>query len=141
VQLKRAVVVASIVAIVIAALGAATASAAKPTYTAFGSCGASKPPSAAEHCGFDGSEHARATIVWRSNVGKRALKVCQRISGLSFHGRQCLKATKPTASESIPFALKGAYRSFRLVVTFYAKVPGSDGPYKQAGRVALKFSP
>jgi hypothetical protein len=96
---------------------------------------------AAKHCGFDGPEHARATFVWRSKVGKRALKVCQQIYGPSFRGRQCLKAKKPTASESIPFELKGAYRNFKLVVTFYAKVPTSDDPYEQAGRVALKFSP
>jgi hypothetical protein len=138
---KRAVVGASFLAIAIAALGAATSAAANPSYVAFGSCGAGKPFKAAKHCGFDRPEHARATIIWRSNVGRRAFKACQRIYGLSFHGRQCVKAKKPTARESIPFVLRGAYRSFKVIATFYAKVPGSDGPYKPAGRVVLKFSP
>ena len=75
------------------------------------------------------------------NYITQAVKVCQRIYGLSFHWQQCLKEKRPIAYQAVPFELKGAYRKFRLVVTFYAKVPGSGGPYKQAGRVALKFSP
>jgi hypothetical protein len=138
VRLKRAIALGSIVVIAVALLGAATA-AAKPDFTAFGSCGAGKPRPA-KHCHFDGA-HPRATFVFHSNVGKQTLKVCQKIFGLSFHGRQCVKAKRPTAGESIPFDLDGADKAFKVVVTFYVKPPGSGGPYKQAARVALKFSP
>jgi hypothetical protein len=50
-------------------------------------------------------------------------------------------AKKPTAYEEIPFELKGADRGFKVIVTFYAREPGSGGaPYRQTGRVALRFS-
>jgi hypothetical protein len=84
--------------------------------------------------------HPRATFVFRSNVGKQALKVCQKIIGLPFHGRQCLQATKPTAHEVIPFDLKGASGAFKVIVAFYAKPPGASDPYKQVARAALRFS-
>ena len=90
---------------------------------------------------FDRPEHARATFVFDSNVGKRAVKVCQKIYGLSFHGQQCLKEKKPIAYRAIPFELKGAYKAFKVVVTFYVKAPGSGGPYKKAARAALRVSP
>jgi hypothetical protein len=141
VQVFRRVAVGSIVAIVIAALGAAPAPAAKPAVTAYASCATGKPFAPAKHCHFDGPEHARATFVFRSNVGKQDVKVCQRITGLSFHGQQCLKEKKPIAYRPIPFELKGAYKAFKVVVTFYVKAPGSAGPYKKAARVALRVSP
>ena len=140
-QLKRALAFGSIVAFVIVALGAAPALAARPDVTAYASCATSKPFAPAKHCKFDRPEHARATFVFRSNVGKQAVKVCQKIIGLSFHGQQCLKEKKPIAFRAIPFELKGAYKAFKVVVTFYVKAPGSGGPYKKAARVALRVSP
>jgi len=141
VQVIRSVAVGSIVAIVIAAFGAASAPAAKPDVTAYASCATSKPFAPAKQCHFDRPEHARATFVFRSNVGKQAVKVCQRIYGLSFHGQQCLKETKPIAYQAIPFELKDAYKSFKVVVTIYVEPPGGGGPYKKAARVALRVSP
>ena len=136
----RVIALGSLIAIVIAALGPATAAAAKPAVTAYASCATTKPFPAAKHCHFDAPEHARATFIFRSNVGKQAVKVCQKIYGLSFHGQQCLKEKKPIAYRAIPFELKGASKGFKVVVTFYVKEPGSAGPYKKAARVALKFS-
>lgn len=140
-QVIRSVAVGSIAALAIAAFGASTAPAAKPDVTAYASCATGKPFAAAKHCHFDRPEHARATFVFRSNVGKQSLKVCQKILGLSFHGQQCLKEKQPIAYRAIPFELKGAYKSFKVVVTFYVKAPGSGGPYKKAARVALRVSP
>lgn len=140
-QLKRALAFGSIVAFVIVALGVAPALAARPDVTAYASCATKKPFAPAQHCHFDRPEHARATFVFRSNVGKQAVKVCQRIYGLSFHGQQCLEERKPIAYRAIPFELKGAYKSFKVVVTIYVKAPGSGGPYKKAARVALRVGP
>jgi hypothetical protein len=140
VQPRRAIALASILAIVVALLGASTA-AAKPGVTAYASCATKKPFAPATHCNFDRPEHARATFVFRSNVGRQAVKVCQQIFGLSFHGQQCLKEKQPIAYRAIPFELKGAYKSFKVVVTFYVKAPGSGGPYKKATRVALRVGP
>ncbi len=136
-HLKRAIAVGSIASFVVALFGVSTA-VAKPDYTAYASCG-TKPSAHVKHCRYTG-DHPRATFVFQSNVGKRSLKVCQKITGLPFHGRQCLKAKQPLAYEAIPFHLSGAHGSFKVVVTFYVKAPGSGGSYKQAARVPLSFS-
>jgi chorismate mutase len=119
-------------------LGPAKAARAASSLEAFGSCAAKKPFKRAGHCSFD-HEHTRGTIVFRSHVGKRSLKVCQRIIGLSFHGRQCVKGKKPTAYEAIPFDLNGASHDFKLVVDVYSKRPGSSDPYAKVARVRLAF--
>jgi hypothetical protein len=119
---------------------AAPSMAAKP-YETYGSCATAAPFAPATHCAFDRPEHAQGTIVFRSHVGKRKLRVCQKITGLSFKGHQCLAAKKPTAYEAIPFHLDGAYANFKLVVTIYTKKPGSGAPYRQAARVPLSFGP
>jgi hypothetical protein len=140
VQRNHLIAVGSIVAIVIAVCAASTASAARtPDFLAYASCGAGKPSTAEHRCHYEG-DHPRANFVFRSNVGKQELKVCQKITGLPFDGRQCLKAHKPLTYEAIPFDLDGADGSFKVIVTFYVKAPGSAGPYKQAARVALNFS-
>jgi hypothetical protein len=121
------------------AFGGPAASAKPPHFEAYGSCDTAKPFKAADSCAFDRHEHAQGTIVFRSHVGKRSLKVCQKILGLSFHGQQCLKAKEPTAYEAIPFELNGAYNDFKVVVTIYSKPPGSSAPYAKAARVQLRF--
>ncbi len=122
------------------AVGAPRASAqAKPSYDVFGSCATAKPFKPAGTCAFDRPEHAQGTIVFRSHVGKRSLKVCQRILGLSFHGKQCLKGNKPTAYETIPFHLNGAYDDFKVVVDVYTRSPGSHAAFVKAARVQLRF--
>jgi hypothetical protein len=142
VHFNRGVAVGLLVATAIAALGASAPSApARPAFTTFASCKSSKPFARARHCHFRRSRPARATFVFRSNVGKRALKVCQKIYGLSFHGRQCVEARKPTAYDAIPFVLKGATKGFTVVVTFYTKQAGSSRPYVQVARVAVSISP
>lgn len=140
-QLKRAIAIGLIVTIAAALLGPSTAGAAKPDVTAYASCATKMPFAPAKHCHFDRPEHARATFVFRSNGGKQAVKVCQKIFGLSFHGQQCLKEKQPISYRAIPFELKGSYKSFKVVVTFYVKAPGSGDPYKKAARVALRVSP
>ena len=109
-QFKRAVAIGSIVAIVIVAFGAAPAPAAKPDVTAYASCATGKPFAPAKHCRFDRPEHARATFVFRSNVGKQAVKVCQKIYGLSFHGQQCLEEKKPIAYRAIEGDAQAVWR-------------------------------
>ena len=138
-RLRRIVVATAAAAVLVALVGPA-ASGAAPSYEAFGSCAVTKPFPRARHCRFDSREHAQGTIVFRSHVGKRKLKLCQRILGLSFKGRQCLKTKTAVAYEATPFALHGAYAKFRLVVTIYAKAPGA-GSYKRSARVGLRFSP
>jgi hypothetical protein len=123
------------------ALHAPGAAAQASRFEAYGSCATAKPFKPGGHCSFDGPEHARGTVVFRSHIGKRSLKVCQKILGLSFHGRQCVKAKAPTAYEAIPFELNGAYDEFKVVVDIYTKQPGSDDPYAKAARVQLRFSP
>jgi len=119
--------------------GAPAASAKPPHFEAYGSCDTAKPFKSATSCAFDRPEHAQGTIVFRSHVGKRSLKVCQKILGLSFHGQQCVKAEKPTAYEAIPFHLNGAYDDFKVVVDIYTRRPGSNAPFAKAARVQIRF--
>jgi hypothetical protein len=135
-------IAAAVTVVLLVALSAIASSAgAAPRYEAHGSCATKAPFAPAAHCAFDRPEHAQGTIVFRSHVGKRKLKVCQKILGLSFKGRQCLTAKSATAYEAIPFHLDGAYDNFKLVVTIYIKKPGAKGPFKQVARVPLSFGP
>jgi hypothetical protein len=110
-------------------------------YHAYGSCATSAPFAKATRCGIDASQHAKATIVFRSDVGKRDVKVCQRITGLPFKGQQCVKTEKPIASDDIPFGLNGASATFTLHVTIYAKPHGAHHTYRKVATVTLRFSP
>jgi hypothetical protein len=142
VHFNRGVAVALLVAVAGAALGVlATSAGARPAFTVYASCKRSKPFPRAQHCHFRRSQPARATFVFRSNVGQRALRVCQRITGLSFHGSQCVNAPKPTAYDAIPFVVNGASKPFTAIVTFYTKRAGSGGPYVRVARVVLRLSP
>jgi hypothetical protein len=127
-------------ALLLALLLPAAPGVAAADYEAYGSCATAKPYPEAGRCAFDGPEHAQGTIVFRSHVGKRMLKVCQRIYGLSFKGSQCLKTKSATAYEAIPFELDHAYARFKLVVTFYAMEPGAGGSFDRA-QVTLRFKP
>jgi hypothetical protein len=139
---RRGTIATTIAGVLLAGLFvlAAPSMAANP-YKAYGSCATKAPFAPATHCAFDRPEHAQGTIVFRSHVGKRKLRVCQKITGLSLEGRQCLTAAKPTAYEAIPFHLDGASAAFKLAVTIYTKKPNSSGPYKQVARVPLRFGP
>src|SRR5689334_612942 len=112
---------------------------AKPKFEAYGSCATAAPFHRSQHCAFDGPEHARGTIVFRSHAGKRKLKVCQKITGLDFKGQQCVKGKNATTYEAIPFELNGAYDNFKVVVTIYVRKPDARGPYERAALVSLRF--
>lgn len=135
---RRAGAGALLAAVLIVGLLVPATAPARSPFRTFGSCATKKPFPAATHCGFDRPHHASATVVFRSNVGKRQLKACQKIYGLPFEGHQCLQTKRPTAYEAIPFELKGARNGFKLVVTFFVK-PAGGGAYARAGRVALRF--
>ena len=138
---RRCVAAAMAVGLLLVLLAPGDSTAAGTRFQAYGSCAVGKPFKPASRCAFDRPEHAQGTIVFRSHAGRRMLKVCQRIFGLSFKGRQCLKTEKPTAYEAIPFHLNGAPDAFKLVVTLYVKAPGTSAAYKQVARVPLTFAP
>jgi hypothetical protein len=79
--------------------------------------------------------------VHEGDVGKRDLKVCQRITGLPFKGQQCVKTKAPLASDPIPFTLNGASAKFTLHVTIYTKPHGAHHVYRRIADVALRFTP
>jgi hypothetical protein len=108
-------------------------------YHAYGSCATSAPFRKATQCRIDSSQLAQGTIVFRSDVGKRDLKVCQRITGLPFRGQQCVRTKAPIASDDIPFRLSGASAAFTLHVTIYTKPHGGHHTYHRAAAVTLRF--
>jgi hypothetical protein len=110
-------------------------------YHAYGSCSTRAPFRKATQCTIPSDQRARGTIVFRSDVGKRDLKVCQRITGLPFRGQQCLRTERPLASEPIPFNLNGASARFTLHVTIYAKPHGGQHAFRRIATVTLRFSP
>jgi hypothetical protein len=134
-RLGRLIVPLAVLALLVVPMTAG----AKQKFEAYGSCATAKPFTHAGHCAFDGPEHARGTIVFRSHAGKQKLKVCQKITGLDFKGQQCVKGKNATAYEAIPFELNGAYGPFKVVITIYVKKPGAHAPYKRAAHASLRF--
>lgn len=117
------------------------AAAAKPQFEAYGSCASQKPFKRATHCGYDGPESVRATIVFRSRVGSRKVKVCQKITGVHFDQKhQCLKAG-PFAYKAIPFEFDGAQARIAVRVTFFVKQNGSGGRFAKVATARLRFDP
>lgn len=140
-SLRLAACSASAAAVLLALAVPAAQSAVTHGYHAYGSCATSAPFRKATHCGIDSSELAKGTIVFRSDVGKRDLKVCQRITGLPFRGQQCVRTEKPIARDNIPLRLRGAGAGFTLHVTIYTKPHGGDHAYRRIATVTLSFSP
>ena len=114
---------------------------AKPDFKAFASCANGKPFAPAKHCSYDGNQYFRATFVLQSNVGKRAIKSCFRITGPAplGGGHACVKL-KPLAYKAYPFKITGVREHFSVKVTWYAKTPGK-GEFEQVAASSLKVTP
>ncbi len=133
--------IAAALCLVAALVVAAPAAAAKRSYEAFGSCTSNKPFHRDHRCAYDAPEEARGTFVLKSNVGKRASKVCQKITGVPFDRKhQCLKAGS-FSYEAVPFAFTGARAPIEVRVTWFVKEPGSGGGFTKAATARLKFVP
>jgi hypothetical protein len=112
----------------------AAGAAAKPDYRVFASCGDSKPFQVGYRCGYDGRTQFRATFVFKSNVGKRALKACFRVFGEKpLGGGHACQKLPPTKYKAFPFKITGIRQAFSVKVSWFAKVPGSGGGFKPAG--------
>lgn len=118
-----------VLAILLAALAVAGPAAArgKPDYKAYGSCADGKPFKASRHCRYDGGRHFRATFVFESNVGKRALKACFRVYGAKpLGGGHACGKLGPLAYKAYPFKIDGVRQRFSVKVTWFVKEPGED---------------
>lgn len=114
-------------------LAPAAGTAAKPDYEVFASCADSKPFKAGNRCGYDGGSRFRATFVFKSNVGKRAIKACFRVFGdKPLGGGHACEKLPATAYKAYPFKITGIRQPFSVRVTWYAKKPGS-GKFEKAG--------
>jgi hypothetical protein len=123
------------------AASAAPAKGAKPDFKAFASCANGKPFTPAKHCSYDGNQYFRATFVLQSNVGKRAIKACFKVTGPPplGGGHACAKL-KPTAYKAYPFKITGVREHFAVTVTWYAKTPGK-GDFERVAASSLKVTP
>lgn len=108
--------------LLVLAVAPAAGAAAKPKYEAFGSCANGKPFEAADHCSYDASRYFRATFVFKSNVGKKAVKACFRIYGAKplGGGHACAKLD-PLAFKAYPFKITGVRQSFSVKVKWFVK--------------------
>jgi hypothetical protein len=108
-------------------------------YKAFASCDDAKPFKAAHRCGYDKPRLFRATFVFQSRVGERALKACFRVYGAPplGGGHACAKL-KPTAYKAYPFKISGVRQPFSVKVTWFAKMPGSGGSFKPVAASFLR---
>jgi hypothetical protein len=127
-------------ALLVAPVGAGAAPAperAKPDYKAYASCADKKPYKAAHRCGYDAGKYFRATFVFRSNVGKRAVKACFKVFGAPplGGGHGCAKLD-PLAYRAYPFKIAGIRQPFSVKLVWFAKEPGSDSGFE---RVASSF--
>ena len=133
-------ILAAAAALSIPAAGAATRSpGAKGDYEAYASCDDAAPFHAARRCGYDKPRLLRATFVFQSNVGKRALKACFRVYGAAplGGGHACAKL-KPTAHKDYPFKISGVRQPFAVKVTWFTKVPGAGGDFKPVASSFLR---
>ncbi len=133
--------VALAAAVLAPAAGAAPAKGAKPDFKAFASCADGKPFKPAKHCRYDGDRYFRATFVLQSNVGKRAIKACFRISGPApLGGGHACARLEPLAYKAYPFKITGVREHFSVKVTWYAKTPG-EGGFKRVAASSLTVTP
>jgi len=75
------------------------------------------------------------------DVGKRKLKVCQKVTGVPLNKRHdCVTAGKAFAYLAIPFHFTGIHTPITARVTVFAKEPGAPH-YAKAGTTTLRFAP
>jgi hypothetical protein len=119
----------------------AAAPSSKGDYRAYASCDDARPYHAAptHRCDYDKPRLFRATFVFRSEVGKRAVKACFRVYGAAplGGGHACAKL-KPTAYRAYPFKISGVRQPFSVKVTWFTKVPGAGGSFKPAAGSFLR---
>jgi len=122
------------------ALAAPAAAGAKPDFKAFGSCANSKPFKASHSCHYDRGRFFRATFVFKSNVGKRAVKACFRLYGAKplGGGHACAKLG-PLARKVYPFKISGVRQAFSVKVRWYAKQPGQG--FEQVASSFMRVKP
>lgn len=137
-HVRRVALAATASLLLALALTAGPAGAAKPKYKVYASCADKKPFKAAHHCGYDRSNFSRTTFVFKSNVGKRAVKVCQKIYGLPISGGKRCAKFPPTAYKVLPYVVSGTNQSFTAVLTWYVKVPGLKKGFKRAVKSSIR---
>ena len=135
---RRSAIAATLTLLLALTLTAAPAGAAKPKYEVYASCANAKPFKAARHCGYDRNGYSRTTFVFESNVGKRAVKVCQKIYGLPIHGGKRCAKIPPTAYKVLPYVVTGTNHRFTAVLTWYVKVPGTHKGFKRVVKSSIK---
>jgi hypothetical protein len=112
-----------------------------PDFKAYASCDDAKPFHAAptHRCGYDKPRLFRATFVFQSDVGARAVKACFRVYGAPplGGGHACAKL-EPTAYKAYPFKISGVRQPFLVKVTWFTKVPGSGGGFRPAAASFLR---
>jgi hypothetical protein len=110
-------------------------------YKAYASCDDAEPfhSAPAHRCGYDKPRLFRATFVFRSEDGKRALKACFRVYGAAplGGGHACAKL-KPTAYKAYPFKISGVRQPFSVKVTWFTKAPGAGGRFKPVATSFLR---
>jgi len=132
---------AAAILLVPAGASSALTPSSKGDYRAYASCDDARPFHAApaHRCGYDKPRLFRATFVFQSEVGKRALKACFRIYGAPplGGGHACAKL-KPTAHKDYPFKISGVRQPFSVKVTWFTKAPGPGGRFQPVAASFLR---
>jgi hypothetical protein len=141
--MKAPTPIVAVTALVLLALVVAPATApaarAQPPYKAYASCANQKPFTAAHRCGYDSARSFRATFVFRSSVGKRAVKACFRVFGAApLGGGHACEKLKPLAYKAYPFKITGIRQPFSVKVTWFAKEPGSGKGFEAVADFFLR---
>jgi hypothetical protein len=140
-SLLLAVVAAAVLLSAPVAAGSAPAPSSQGDYRAYASCDDAEPFHAApaHRCGYDKPRLFRATFVFRSEVGKRAVKACFRVYGAAplGGGHACAKL-KPTVYKAYPFKISGVRQPFSVKVTWFTKAPGAGGRFKPVAASFLR---
>jgi hypothetical protein len=135
------VVASTVLLFVPSAASSAPGPSSQGKYEAYTSCEDAKPfkVAPAHRCGYDKPRLFRATLVFQSRVGERALKACFRVYGAPplGGGHACAKL-KPAAFKAYPFKISGVRQRFSVKVTWFAKVPGSGGSLKPVAASSLR---
>jgi hypothetical protein len=136
-----AAAVSTVLLLAPAGASSAPAPSSKGDYKAYASCDDAEPFHAApaHRCGYDKPRLFRATFVFQSKVGKRAVKACFRVYGAAplGGGHACAKL-KPTAYRAYPFKISGVRQPFSVKVTWFTKAPGAGGSFQPVATSFLK---